>query len=108
MMASSLHVRLAELLDGLAQKIPPDDLVIALSAKWHIPEDDVNVYLSAIASYNIRGSMLRGVQASYDDSYRQVFKELDVLARQGAPCLVHAKPGLLQRLRTRLRRSPSG
>lgn len=107
MIASSLHARLAELLDGLAQKIPPDDLVIALSAKWHIPEDDVNFYLSAIASYNIRDSMLRGVRTSYDDSYRQVFKVLDALARQGAPCLVPAKPGLLQRLRTWLRRSPS-
>ena len=92
-----LQARLAELLSGLAQKIPPDELITALSAKWSIAEDEVDFYLSAIASYNLRASVLRGAQVSYDSSYRPIFKALDVLGRQGAPCLIPPKPGLLQR-----------
>lgn len=104
MATAQLQARLAELLSGLAQKIPPDDLITALSAKWSIAEDEVDFYLSAIASYNLRASILKGAQVSYDSSYRPIFKALDVLGHQGAPCLVPPKPGLLQRLWTQLRR----
>lgn len=78
-----LQTRLSELLTGINQKIPQDELVATLSGAWAIPAEDVEFYLSAIGSYNIR-AMMAGtkMQISYDRPHREVFRALDVLNGQ--------------------------
>ncbi len=56
--------------------------VSAICQRYGCPSRDVDFYLSAMGSYVIRDTILRGVRTFYDEAHQEVFAALDYLRRQ--------------------------
>jgi hypothetical protein len=56
--------------------------VPAICQRYGCPSRDVTFYLSAMGSYVIRDTILRGFQVDYDEVHREVFAAMDYLRQQ--------------------------
>ena len=64
-------------LAGEGQNVP------AVCQRYGCLSREVTFYLSAMGSYVIRDTILRGVQSYYDEAHEEVFAALDYLRNQG-------------------------
>ncbi len=53
--------------------------ISAICQRYGCLSSDVDFYLSAIGSYSIRGTILRGIQTYYDDAHEEVFAAMEYL-----------------------------
>ena len=60
-----------------------DAWVAGLAQELRISVDDVDFLVSAIGSYQLRATVMRGVAVSYDRHHQQVFRALDQLVAEG-------------------------
>jgi hypothetical protein len=56
--------------------------VPAICQRYGCPSRDVDFYLSAMGSYVIRDTILRGARAYYDEAHQEVFAAIDYLRHQ--------------------------
>jgi hypothetical protein len=56
----------------------------AICQRYGCPSREVDFYLSAMGSYVIRDTVLRGVQTIYDEAHQEVFAAMDYLRQQGS------------------------
>ena len=62
----------------LVERLQPPD-VDALAERWGVSPAEVEFLISAIGSWQLRRTVLRGAQVSYDAELRAVFRALDPL-----------------------------
>ncbi|MCI0704040.1 MAG: hypothetical protein L0241_23525 [Planctomycetia bacterium] len=61
-----------------------DESVFAICQRYGCDVDDVEFYISAIGSYDIRDTILAGVTKFYDEPHEEVFSAIEHLNRQKA------------------------
>ncbi len=73
---------LALIIRALEEGYDPDrhsETVAAICKRFGCPSRDVDFYLSAMGSYQVRNTILRGARMFYDDAHEEVFAAIDYL-----------------------------
>lgn len=60
-----------------------DAWVADVARELDLSHDAVEFLVSAIGSYRLRATVLRGLWTSYDREYEEIFRALDVLVAEG-------------------------